>query len=56
VSASQARPRRRSCTPEPKPALMKQIARDAGASAYVAKSQVSQELLVAIDGLLSSGT
>src|SRR5215468_2946242 len=35
------------------PALMKQVALSAGASAYVTKSEVSRELMAAIDGLLA---
>ncbi len=35
------------------PALMKQVALTAGAGAYVTKSEVSRELMTAIDGLLS---
>jgi DNA-binding NarL/FixJ family response regulator len=34
------------------PALMKQVALTAGAGAYVTKSEVSRELMAAIDGLL----
>jgi len=37
------------------PALMKQVALTAGAGAYVTKSEVSRELLAAIDGLTSAG-
>lgn len=37
------------------PALMKQVALTAGAGAYVTKSEVSRELMAAIDGLLSAG-
>jgi DNA-binding NarL/FixJ family response regulator len=37
------------------PALMKQVALTAGAGAYVTKSEVSRELMAAIDGLLSGG-
>jgi CheY-like chemotaxis protein len=36
------------------PALMKEVALTAGAEAYVTKSEVSRELLVAIDGLISA--
>ena len=36
------------------PALMKQVALTAGAGAYVTKSEVSRELLAAIDGLTSA--
>jgi two-component system response regulator NreC len=36
------------------PALMKQVAMTAGAAAYVTKSEVSRELLTAIEGLISS--
>lgn len=36
------------------PALMKQVALNAGAGAYVTKSEVSRELMAAIDGLLSA--
>lgn len=36
------------------PALMKQVALTAGAGAYVTKSEVSRELMAAIDGLLSA--
>jgi len=35
------------------PALMKQVALSAGAGAYVTKSEVSRELMAAIDGLLA---
>jgi len=35
------------------PALMKQVALTAGADAYVTKSEVSRELMAAIDGLLA---
>jgi len=38
------------------PALMKQVALTAGAGAYVTKSEVSRELMAAIDGLLSNGS
>ena len=38
------------------PALMRQVALTAGAGAYVTKSEVSRELMVAIDGLLSAGS
>jgi DNA-binding NarL/FixJ family response regulator len=38
------------------PALMKQVALTAGADAYVTKSEVSRELMAAIDGLLSTGS
>jgi DNA-binding NarL/FixJ family response regulator len=37
------------------PALMKQVALTAGAGAYVTKSEVSRELMTAIDGLLAAG-
>jgi DNA-binding NarL/FixJ family response regulator len=37
------------------PALMKQVALTAGARAYVTKSEVSRELLAAIDDLLATG-
>jgi DNA-binding NarL/FixJ family response regulator len=36
------------------PALMRQMALTVGASAYVTKSEVSRELLAAIEGLISS--
>lgn len=36
------------------PALMKTVALTAGAEAYVTKSEVSRELLAAIDGLIST--
>ena len=38
------------------PALMKQVALNAGAGAYVTKSEVSRELMAAIDGLLAPTT
>ena len=38
------------------PALMKQVALTAGAGAYVTKSEVSRELMAAIDSLLSAGS
>jgi DNA-binding NarL/FixJ family response regulator len=38
------------------PALMKQVALAAGAGAYVTKSEVSRELMAAIDSLLSAGS
>jgi DNA-binding NarL/FixJ family response regulator len=38
------------------PALMKQVALTAGAGAYVTKSEVSRELMAAIDSLLSTGS
>jgi len=38
------------------PALMKQVALTAGAGAYVTKSEVSRELMAAIDGLLLNGS
>jgi len=38
------------------PALMRQVALTAGAGAYVTKSEVSRELMVAIDRLLSAGS
>jgi DNA-binding NarL/FixJ family response regulator len=37
------------------PALMKQVALTAGAGAYVTKSEVSRELMAAIDDLLLKG-
>lgn len=38
------------------PSLMRQAALSAGASAYVTKSEVSRELMVAIEGMISSGS
>jgi DNA-binding NarL/FixJ family response regulator len=38
------------------PSLMRQAALSAGASAYVTKSEVSRELLVAIEIMISSGS
>jgi DNA-binding NarL/FixJ family response regulator len=38
------------------PALMKQVALAAGAGAYVTKSEVSRELMAAIESLLSTGS
>jgi DNA-binding NarL/FixJ family response regulator len=37
------------------PSLMRQAALSAGASAYVTKSEVSRELMVAIETMISSG-
>jgi DNA-binding NarL/FixJ family response regulator len=38
------------------PSLMRQAALSAGASAYVTKSEVSRELMIAIEGMISSGS
>ena len=38
------------------PSLMRQAALSAGASAYVTKSEVSRELMMAIENLISPGT
>ena len=38
------------------PSLMRQAALSAGASAYVTKSEVSRELMIAIEGMISSNS